>query len=648
MPYPKGVEDPSLPANVKRLSAIRRRQWLEAYNSGKSRNMSDGDAIRMANGVIKKQMGHSMAKGGHEVTDEFAQDLLALAEFDTEADFEIEADLSERLLAIEAGQECGDYYGGGWGVVAQDEALYGPYGFTGEQGCANCRFFRSPNRCVIVSGDISPTGRSKYYEPYPTYDPAGFQLLDAEGDPIDLVEVLGSSSSETPTPAAPLAPTANGEPAPKRNAFRTVMEFFGLGSNDELPAHPLGVEFPSEPMFSLQEGTDGPMPTPPGRMRYWAVASNNFMPDNKGVGFPTSAQQDYVDWVWEDPSTRMAELQIWHTPGTRLGQDDWVEYDGHFLHSTGLIEAGQEELARRYADDPSIAMSHGYVVVWDEQNRAIGFRSYEKSVLPRKYAGNSYTSFGLVGELGQEEVDVGFTEPRKAFLRQAGLSDKEIDAREVRWEQFGTLLTKMGIGSHELEVYVDSLRAENKEGETAEGTPAADATAAAAATPAAADTTTPAAAAVSGQQAGNPLPTENMTMAGLAEMVGSIIDQKITPLQTAISGLQARDSSVDAAVAAAFRNQQPAAGFDATKTATGSPVQATAPDGAVVAAGTLASDGISIEPLDPKVAAVIADGHGGEIPDGATINQGIGWLTGKLQGTNPVLNGKVPVPGGRG
>lgn len=645
MPY-SGVNDTSLPANVKRLSTIRRRQWLEAYNSGKGRSMSDGDAIHMANGVIKKQMGHSMAKGGHDVTDEFAQDLLALVEFDTEADFEIEAGLSERLLAIEAGQECGDSYGyGGWGVVPQDEALYGPFGFSGEQGCANCRFFRSPNRCVIVSGDISPTGKSKYFEPFPTYDPAGFQLLDINGEPLDIAEVFGAtSSSETPTPttAAPVAAAA-----PKRNAFQAIMGFLGMGSNDELPAHPLGVEFPSEPMFSLEEGSESSVNTPPGRMRYWAVASNNFMPDNKGLGFPTTAQQDYANWVWEDPTTRMAELQIWHTPGTRLGQDDWVDYDGHFLHSTGLIDVGQEELARKYAADPSIAMSHGYVVVWDEQNRAKGFRSYEKSILPRKYAGNSYTSFGLVGELGQEEVDVGFTEPRKAFLREAGLNDKEIAAREVRWEQFGQVLSKMGIGSHELEVYVDSLRAETKDGETAEGTPAADATAAA--TPAAADTTgaaTPAAAA--GQQAGNPLPTDNMTMAGLAEMVGSIIDQKITPLQTAISGLQARDSSVDAAVAAAFKNHQPAAGFDATKANAATPVQATASDGTIVAAGVMASDGVSIEPLDPKVAAVIADGHGGDTPDGASINQGIGWLTNKLQGTNPVLNGKVPVPGGRG
>lgn len=647
MPY-SGPNDASLPKNVLRLSAIRRRQWLEAYDSGKGRSMSDGDAIHMANGVIKKQMGRSMAKGGHEVTDEFAQDLLALAEFDTEADgIEIEAGLSERLLAIEAGQECGDYYGG-WGVVSQDEALYGPFGFSGEQGCANCRFFRSPNRCVIVSGDISPTGKSKYFEPYPTYDPAGFQLLDAAGDPLDLAEVLGSSSRETPTAPTTVAAATSVDSAPKRNAFQAIMGFLGLGSNDELPAHPSGVEFPNEPMFSLEEGSESSINTPPGRMRYWAVASNNFMPDNKGVGFPTAAQQDYANWVWEDPTTRMAELQLWHTPGTRLGQDDWVDYDGHFLHSTGLIDVGQEELARKYAADPSIAMSHGYVVVWDEQNRAIGFRSYEKSILPRKYAGNSYTSFGLVGELGQEEVDVGFTEPRKAFLREAGLDDKEIAAREVRWEQFGQVLSKMGIGSHELEVYVDSLRAETKEGE-ATGTPADDPAAVAAATPAAAvDTTavaTPAAAV--GQQAGNPLPTENMTMAGLAEMVGSIIDQKITPLQTAISGLQARDASVDAAVAAAFRNQQPAAGFDATKTATGTPVQATAPNGAVVAAGTLASDGVSIEPLDPKVAAVIADGHGGGV-DGASINQGIGWLTNKLQGTNPVLNGKVPVPGGRG
>lgn len=430
---------------------------------------------------------------------------------------------------------------------------------------------------------------------------------------------LGVKLSADPMPTAT---ASSQEPKPKsfpRNAYESIVGFLGIGGHEsetglELP--PGVVAFPEGPLFSLSEG-DGGLFTPLGRLRYWAIASNNFY-DNKGKEFPEAAQHDYVDWVWQDPERRMAELQIWHTPGTRLGQDDWVDFDGHFLHSTGLIDVGREELARKYASDPEIAMSHGYVVVWDEHERAVSFRSYEKSVLPRQYAGNSFTSFGL------EEDNVAFSEPRKNFLREGGLSDDEITARERRWEEFGSTLEKMGIGFHELEVYVDSARAEN----VAPASP-----------PPAAVPATPAVATSDGEApAVTPLATDSMTLESLRAMLESVVDQKIAPLQQELHAVQVAQQSVDKGVADAMRGRERPTGFNPSTSPTTVPAIAQTQDGQpTLVSGQHAADGIPLAPLDHKVLSVIAAG----VQSGETAGEtAISWMESRLKANHPIFNGQ--------
>lgn len=53
MPY-SGISDSSLPSNVRKLSANQRRRWLHVYNSEREKGASDGDAIKIANGVVKE------------------------------------------------------------------------------------------------------------------------------------------------------------------------------------------------------------------------------------------------------------------------------------------------------------------------------------------------------------------------------------------------------------------------------------------------------------------------------------------------------------------------------------------------------------------------------------------------------------------
>lgn len=463
----------------------------------------------------------------------------------------------------------------------------------------------------------------------------GIKLTAADGGGMGSSPAADGSSNEPKGSTFP------------RNAYESIMGFLGLNDRGEgqQPEEtlPPGVAALPEGLFlSLSEGDPeqetviNGMATPAGRLRYWAVASNNFY-DNKGKEFPEAAQQEYVDWVWGAPEKRMAELQIWHTPGTRLGQDDWVDFDGHFLHSTGLIDVGREELARKYASDPEIAMSHGYIVVWDGHERAVAFRSYEKSILPRQYAGNSFTSFGL------EEDNVAFSDPRKKFLREAGLSDADITAREVRWEQFGKAVEALGVGFHELDLYVASIHAEEEDATSTSGaagavvTPTTAASGAAPATPAPpADGAAPAVAADQQAAAGG-LATEGMTVESLRLMLSSIVAEQISPIQQQLHAVQAAQQGVDEATARQWAGRPRPAGFDPTKSPATVPTVAVDANGQPTLVQQHGSDGVPLTPLDPSVLRTIAAG----VESGKTNGESaITWMEDRLKAQHPMFNGQ--------
>src|SRR3972149_8585138 len=57
MPY-SGADDPSLPSNVQKMPAAKRRQWIAIFNNTMSDCEGDdceGKAFRIANGVLKKR-----------------------------------------------------------------------------------------------------------------------------------------------------------------------------------------------------------------------------------------------------------------------------------------------------------------------------------------------------------------------------------------------------------------------------------------------------------------------------------------------------------------------------------------------------------------------------------------------------------------
>lgn len=717
MPY-SGPNDKSLPANVLKMSAVRQRQWIHVFDSEKAKGVADGEAMHRANGVLMQQMGRSMAAGKSDL--ELASDLASLV---------IEASAAD----IEAGLHCGDgYWSGSVAVLnpdklSQDEANYDPFGASGGQGCATCRWFMWPNSCYMVDGMISPSGLSNEYKSLEPSVPdvPSVQIVDSNGDTIDFEDLLsgltaGGMSLEAGwhatwttayqnnlpdssfawidpggkkdgtgrtvprslrhfpykdekgaldeahvrdalgrvpqahvssvakhaalvklhaaarTLGIKLAPASTGASAGMgsssmeavgrvaRSAAQNIMDFLGLGapvSGEVLVANRLWLTGHDDPGSVL--------PTPEGRLRYWTVASNNFF-DNKGKEFPEAAQREYVDWVWSDPSQRMPELQVWHTPDTRLGQADWIDFDGHFRHSTGLIDVGREEIAQSLANDPENAMSWGYFVIWDEHDRAERVRGYEESVLPRKYAGNSFTSFGL------QEDSMAFTEPRKAYLKEVlQLSDTDVAAREQRWEQFGQVVERLGVSFHELEEYVDSERGAPPAAAVDPVVGSAAVVAAAAGTPPA-DAGSPAVAGA--QDAG--LATQAMTPESLAGMLGSLLTAQLQPLQQQLAGIHANQQAFEQRVTAVLPAVKTIApgGFDATRAPSTTPGIAQDANGQPVVAQHSASG--ALQPLDPQVLAAIQAGARDAGASGAGGATPVDWLFNRLAGQHPLLNGQ--------
>src|SRR5688572_11867855 len=113
MPYTETSDN--LPENVKKMGKKKRKQWVAIFNSSIEAGDSESSAFAKANGVV------SSAKGWVD-----------------------EWEVSERQ-------------------IDQVDAGYDPLGATGDSGCGGCRWFVSPDSCVLVSGDISPTGVSKFF-----------------------------------------------------------------------------------------------------------------------------------------------------------------------------------------------------------------------------------------------------------------------------------------------------------------------------------------------------------------------------------------------------------------------------------------------------------------------------------------------------
>lgn len=147
MPYTKS----NLPSNVQKLDDKQQRQWMHIMNGCLGDGKPESKCFAMANGVVK----------GKDLTDD------------------------EAVAVVEAKQY---QYLDSWDVqdrqLSQDAANYNPLGATNTEGCANCQWFIAPSRCVVVAGEISPTGHSDQWMAKVPYTPPPLlvQIVNADDD----------------------------------------------------------------------------------------------------------------------------------------------------------------------------------------------------------------------------------------------------------------------------------------------------------------------------------------------------------------------------------------------------------------------------------------------------------------------------------
>jgi hypothetical protein len=174
-----------------------------------------------------------------------------------------------------------------------------------------------------------------------------------------------------------------------------------------------------------------------GRMRWYARYSNNFK-DRDGEIITEAAHKEYVDWAASGGV--YPELWLWHTPGTRFGQTDWLDFADGFTHASGLVDDtdGAVEVVESLRGK-ELGVSHG-MLCSQHGNLITKYRSFEISVLPLERASVWTTSFDIAGK----ETQMAFTPEKRTFLVSA-LGEDRVKALEANTDAAVGALKQLGV-----------------------------------------------------------------------------------------------------------------------------------------------------------------------------------------------------------
>lgn len=336
--------------------------------------------------------------------------------------------------------------------VSQEDAAYSPDGGLSGNPCASCRWFVSPNGCLIVENwprPIGEIGTSNRWEAIPD------RLSDVAGAiPVVIVEEGTSEEGEKAWPTA-----SGNEPRDPKVDMSASLKLFG---ND--PAHAKVItmikdigEKAKGIIGKKADTTEFDDPDPGerngmkvftdanGDLRVFMWASNNFRDhDTPSELFEAKAHKEFVDYL--DQGGDYPEMWLWHTPGTKWGQTDWADYSDGFLMYSGTVDPGMESVAHSLASEKNLGVSHGYRYRYSDKERGIigWYRTYETSPLCMEKAANAWTGIDI---LVKEAEEMGFTKAKREFLvghlgegKVASLENdtagmvKELNALGVEWK----------------------------------------------------------------------------------------------------------------------------------------------------------------------------------------------------------------------
>ncbi len=269
--------------------------------------------------------------------------------------------------------------------VSQEDAAYLPAGGLDGSPCALCRWFVSPDNCVVVANwpePISSIGTSNRFEAkdVPVVDAIPVMIVDGEAS---------LSEKMLRVPAAIIDSVAD-------FAKGLVKTEAAVGVKETIGTHD-GIQ-----LYRMKDDS----------LRWFVWASNKFK-DKEGEIFEESAHKEFVSYL--DGGGQMPEAWLWHTPGTRWGVADWADYADGFLMYSGTVDPGMEDVAIKIANTKGLGVSHGFKYLYsDEENGIIGwYRDYEISTLPVERAANLWTGIEVLFEGGKA---MGFTKERRTYL----------------------------------------------------------------------------------------------------------------------------------------------------------------------------------------------------------------------------------------
>jgi hypothetical protein len=326
------------------------------------------------------------------------------------------------------------------------------------------------------------------------------------------------------------AGTAESDP-PAKSMLDRALSLFGVKKRSDTPdpaiadAITVGATDPAEGALHVFQDKAG-------TWRWLGIWSND-RKDREGERFPAEAHKDFVEW--SDRTGRLPELWGWHTPGSRAGVAEMVDYHDGFMIAAGPFDPEMTDVATKLAGMKDVAMSHGYLYRPSEKvgGEFSRYRTFEISYLPRDKAANEGTAF-LVGKEGQMNAT------KEQWLRQV-YGDERVEAMKTKIADFqkslgdGDGATVVGV-KDVMDALLDPQGAANKSDPAPGATPAT-----------AADAT----AAPASDQAPTPAPADPSAegLKALGDVISAAVKEATEPLSTqvgALAGIPDRLSKIEA------------------------------------------------------------------------------------------------------
>lgn len=174
-----------------------------------------------------------------------------------------------------------------------------------------------------------------------------------------------------------------------------------------------------------------------GRTRVLMRVSNMFK-DRHGEIITSEAHKAYADYVTQNTS-EMPEFWVWHIPGSRWGQADFVDFSDGFLSASGLVDEGMEQVAEKLARR-DYGVSHGFRgVSLTGKGYIDAYKSFEFSPLPRDQAANIFTAIMMAKETTHMD------QTKREKLLGIGLSEGLLNKWESDSKGVSEALKELGI-----------------------------------------------------------------------------------------------------------------------------------------------------------------------------------------------------------